>query len=356
MPIKHAIWTIDDNPGPLNPSRLENEQLLEDIIVSDPSILSSDWLVIGRQVRTAYDGRIDVLAIAPDGSLVLIELKRDRTPRDVAAQALDYASWVKNLSSEQISRIYIQFSGGESLDQAFRDRFGTGLEEDALNQAHQIVIVSSELDASTERIINYLNDGNIPINVMLFQVFEHGNEKLLSRAWLVEPEDAQDYLGQRDKGEPWNGEFYVNYDRDWSDALKYGIVTAGGGYFYSRTLGNLSPGDRIWVKAPGKGFVGVGRIISAKCPIRELEVQTDSGLRPALEVLQNAREFISRDDNPETADYYVGVKWLDTVSDTSQAFQETGLFGNQNTVVRPRDPKWVHTVERLKIRFPKWHD
>ena len=42
-------------------------------------------------------GRIDLLAIAPDASLVLIDLKRDRTPREVVAQALDYASWVEQL-------------------------------------------------------------------------------------------------------------------------------------------------------------------------------------------------------------------------------------------------------------------
>ena len=37
---------------------------------------------IGWQVRTSFGGIIDLLAINPDGSLVLIELKRDKTPRD----------------------------------------------------------------------------------------------------------------------------------------------------------------------------------------------------------------------------------------------------------------------------------
>ena len=32
----------------------------------------------------------------------IIELKRDRTPRDVVAQALDYASWVRGLHYEDI--------------------------------------------------------------------------------------------------------------------------------------------------------------------------------------------------------------------------------------------------------------
>lgn len=62
------------------------------MIVSAPRLLSEEWMLIGRQESTELGGRIDLLAIAPDASLVLIELKRDRTPRDVVAQALDYAS------------------------------------------------------------------------------------------------------------------------------------------------------------------------------------------------------------------------------------------------------------------------
>lgn len=42
----------------------------------------------------------------PDGALVLIELKRDRTPREVVAQALDYACWVEKLEAEDIAAIY----------------------------------------------------------------------------------------------------------------------------------------------------------------------------------------------------------------------------------------------------------
>jgi len=46
------------------------------------------------------------------------------------------------------------------------------------------------------------------------------------------------------------------------------------------------------------------------------------------------------------AEYAVLVKWIYTTSD-AQAFSETGLFGNQNTVCKPRTSKWTHTVKRL---------
>jgi RecB family endonuclease NucS len=89
--------------------RLAREQQLEDMIVAQPAILSNEWLLIGQQESTGFGGRIDLLAIAPDASLILVELKRDRTPREVVAQALDYAAWVENLTSDQISDIYQRF-------------------------------------------------------------------------------------------------------------------------------------------------------------------------------------------------------------------------------------------------------
>lgn len=89
MPIRHAIWKVLPRPEPLAESWLAKEQLLEDMIVAAPQMLSEEWMLIGRQVDTGFGGRIDLLAIAPDGALTLIELKRDRTPREVVAQALD---------------------------------------------------------------------------------------------------------------------------------------------------------------------------------------------------------------------------------------------------------------------------
>ena len=121
-----------------------------------------------RQEITSQGGRVDLLAIAPDASLVLIELKRSRTPREIVAQALDYASWVERLSSERIAQIYHRFSNGRSLDGEYQNRFGNELDEDALNESHQIVVVATELDDSTERIISYLNARDIAINVLFF--------------------------------------------------------------------------------------------------------------------------------------------------------------------------------------------
>lgn len=233
MPIRHNIWRVSDQPRALKEARLESEALLEEMIVAAPEILSPEWMIIGRQEDTGHGGRIDLLALAPDGAVILIELKRDKTPRDVVAQALDYANWAESLEAEDIGHIYTRFSGGGNLAQKFQERFGQVLDEDTLNQNHQIVIVASSLDASSERIVGYLNRRDIAINVLCFQVFKTEDGPLLSRAWLHDPIDTQVAAsgGGASAKEPWNGEYYASFghsdQRSWGEAVKYGFIAAG---------------------------------------------------------------------------------------------------------------------------------
>ena len=198
--------------------------------------------LIGRQEDTSFGGRVDFLAVGSDGVIVLIELKRDRTPREVVAQAIDYAYWVCGLDPDDIAAIYGRFAPGRSLAADFEERFGQELGEDALNQSHQIVVVGATLDDSTERIIAYLTERGIPINALLFQVFAEGAEQLISRAWLIDPVRAQvsSAASPGDPSEPWNGEFYGSFghgrSRSREDAVEYGFICTGGGSWYSRTL------------------------------------------------------------------------------------------------------------------------
>ena len=359
MPIRTALWKVGSQPQQLIESSLSSEMLLEDMIVAQPQMLSDEWMLIGRQEDTGLGGRIDLLAIAPDGSLVLIELKRDRTPRDVVAQALDYASWVEKLRAEDIAAIYGRFATGKNLAEEFRKRFGVALNEEELNQNHQIIIVASSLNDSTERIVTYLSDRDLPINVLCFQIFSNGNEQLLSRAWLLNPVHTQvnAIAIPKNENEPWNGEFYSSFgqseDRSWDDAVEFGFICAGGGTWYTQTLQLLNPGDRVWVRVPGYGFVGVGRVIGRRQSITTFKVKTKQGELPVLDGAKRGayhRQFIN---DPERCEYFVPVQWLQTVP-LEKAVDEIGLFGNQNTVCKPTAAKWRSTVDRLKEKFQNY--
>jgi hypothetical protein len=174
-------------------SKLNLEEKLEGWIENDVSIVADDLLIIGRQVETDFSGVIDLLCLDSNGDVVVIELKRNKTPRDITAQLLDYASWVKDLSNERISDLankYLKENG--PIEKAYKDKFGSEIPE-ILNENHKMLIVASEIDSNSERIIEYLSDSyGVGINAVTFQYYEDkkNGKKFLSRVFLVEPDEA----------------------------------------------------------------------------------------------------------------------------------------------------------------------
>lgn len=224
-------------------------------------------MLIGRQISTDYGKFIDLLAMDVGGNLTVIELKRDKTPREVVAQILDYASWIQNLSYDEITEIYADKNDGKTFEKGFAETFDTNPPE-KLNESHSLIIVSSELDAATERIIDYLTDNyGVPINAIFFQCFKDGDSEFVTRTWLIDPQEAEAKTGRAAKNkdrEPWNGQdFYVSFGdgsadgegvyRSWEDARKYGFVSAGGGKWYSKPMENRFPGARVFANVPKHG-------------------------------------------------------------------------------------------------------
>jgi len=167
--------------------------------VRDISMLDPGLLVIGREVETDFGDFIDLLCIDAAGDLVVVELKRDKTPREITAQALDYGSWVVDLSNERVTSIAELYLGEGGLEEAFRGRFGADLPE-TLNGEHSMLVVGSRIDESSERIIRYLSGTyGVNINAATFQYFrEPDGSELVSRVFLMEP--AQVELSTLTKG------------------------------------------------------------------------------------------------------------------------------------------------------------
>ncbi len=91
MPEEVRLWkvTSSDDLQDCPRSTLNLESRIETWIAKDISILAPDLLVIGEQVQTGYGGVIDLLCMDSKGDLVIVELKRAKTPREVTAQVLD---------------------------------------------------------------------------------------------------------------------------------------------------------------------------------------------------------------------------------------------------------------------------
>lgn len=124
MPVEMRMWRIDgDDPKPLTAAALPTESALHEFLKKDPSLLGTALLVIGSEVITPFGKRLDLLAVDVDGNLHVLELKRDRTPREVVAQVLDYGSWISTLSRDDVIDIAEKYLG-QPFEAAFAEVFG----------------------------------------------------------------------------------------------------------------------------------------------------------------------------------------------------------------------------------------
>lgn len=348
MAFKMGLWLVDgDKLKEIQAGVLDTEARLEEWICREPTLLGMDVLIVGQQVLTENRGRIDLLGIDSDGELVIIELKRDKTPRDIIGQILDYASWARTLDYSQVDAIANKFLK-KGIAEAFSEHFGEALPEDEVNGNHRMVIVASELDDSSQRIVEYLaEEHNVNINVIFFSFFKVDDEELLGRAWLLDPEEVEERSVSRKA--PWSGYWFVNVGegmhRNWEDNVRYGFTSAGQGKAYSQSLKKLHVGDKIFAYIKGTGYVGFGEITQEASMIKNFTSNNEN--KSLLSLPLKASKAGENSDNPEKSEWVVGVKWHKTFP-RSEAKTFKGVFANQNIVCKLRHPP---TVEFVKKQF-----
>jgi len=323
---------------------LDLETKIEAWVSEDLTLIGVDGFVIGRQIATDHGKFIDVLAMDEDGNLIIIELKRDRSPRDVVAQILDYASWIRRLSTGDVHALAL--SKDLSLAKAYVDKFGTSLPQ-TLNASHQMVIVASEVDEGTKRIIEYLSEEHdVGINAAFFNVFEADGREWLTTDALLDQEEVKDRAVKKAQA-PWSGYYYITggaeEDRPWEDMRQYGFFTASGKQFFTKRLDQLSVGDKVFYYQKKNGYLGYGIVTSEKVAASDHKLADGTPLIasvPKAYLIDNA-------DDPDNCAYVVGIDWQNTVAATD-ALTFSGIFSNQNVVCKIRHPE---TVDYLKEQF-----
>jgi hypothetical protein len=182
MPINMKLWQVKAKDlTEITCESLNDEQRLQEWLAKDKTILGIDVMLVGRQVTTGNSGSIDLLAIDGQANLVVLVLKRDKPPHELLAQTLDHAAWVSELSYDQIDTITKGFTG-KPLWQAFSDHYGVSIPK-TVNEAHSMLILASDLDDSSERIVKYLAaQHKVPIDVLFIALFKTATGEFLGRA------------------------------------------------------------------------------------------------------------------------------------------------------------------------------
>jgi RecB family endonuclease NucS len=106
--------------------------------------LGQDILIIGKEIPTK-SGRIDLLGIDKSGDLIIIELKRDKIPREAISQAIDYASDVASWNKDKLNEICTKYTGLE-LEDYLNEKFeNINLENLPINKTQRIFIMSEQV-------------------------------------------------------------------------------------------------------------------------------------------------------------------------------------------------------------------
>lgn len=196
MATEINTWQIVDgklvnaNARMADAGRKEKDDL-EVWIKTNPAILGSNLVIIGEQVRTK-SGPLDFLGIDDQGNTVIVELKRERLPREVIAQAIDYASDIDSYSIDKLSEI-CQAYRGRSLEETIEDSFPNVNPEDlSINVNQRILLVGFGIEERLTSMIEWLsNKSDISINaVLLNYVKTSSGDELLSRTVILPEEVA----------------------------------------------------------------------------------------------------------------------------------------------------------------------
>ena len=172
------------------------EKRLEDWVEANPNLLfeGEDLAVFARQPRNEHGKFLDLLAVDRAGAVVVVELKRGEAPRDVIAQALEYAAWVDTLGQEQLDEITRSYSAQRNLDfqsvvvcylKTFPGPEGDQEAETAatrvtFNNRQRIVIMAESFGADVEQTLRYLRTQfGVDIYAIQFGVHEAGGETVL---------------------------------------------------------------------------------------------------------------------------------------------------------------------------------
>ena len=206
---------------------LELETHLETWLENSPQALAQEsFLWIGRQPSAADEkGTIfpDLLGVDSEGNLIIVELKRDRAPRDVIAQLLEYAVWASELSEDQIHQIAETYFAtrdkfkGKGFHDTFREKFDIPEIDElpVLNRGLRLFVVAEEVPTRVARVCRFLRTAHSMdircIDVSTFQT--EAGEKLVGMETKVGDENVITSETQRQctlQTSRWSGDKPVN--------------------------------------------------------------------------------------------------------------------------------------------------
>ncbi len=174
---------------------------IQEWVEKNPEIIDEDLLIIGKEVSLPSDIRIDLLAIDKKSNLVIIELKRDDSGRNVDWQAIKYASYCSNFTNAEIFRQYAEYLGTtEDEAETEIEKFIEAENFEELNNKQRIILVSKEFHSDVISAVLWLRDYGIELSCVRFTPYiDDTGDLFIAPAKIIPLPEAEDYLVKKEK-------------------------------------------------------------------------------------------------------------------------------------------------------------
>jgi hypothetical protein len=150
-------------------------------------MVGTPLLPVRRQAQIAGGGRPDIVALAPDGNVFVIEVKRD-VDRSQLAQCLEYAGWARRTSLDELAGLYHRGSNSFFADwQQFTDSSVPVV----VGRYPKLVLAARDFHGRTASALEFLQGYDLPVQLLRIALYEDSSGRRLVDIQRDSGEDQQ---------------------------------------------------------------------------------------------------------------------------------------------------------------------
>ena len=188
---------------------LRERDHLQAWIIANPRVLGDDVLIVTCEFdrwATSVAGnadprdRLDILGLDPAGTLVVVELKRDRAASTVEMQALKYAAMASRFDVDTLAAAYAAHrtrSTGATTDNeealALLEEHAGGELDPKVLRRPKVVLVAGEFAQTTTATCVWLSEMGIDVTLVRYQAYRTDSGVVLTTSQLWPIPTVEDF-------------------------------------------------------------------------------------------------------------------------------------------------------------------
>lgn len=173
---------------------------IQEWIEKCPAILGEDLLIIAKELELPSRGRLDLLAIDREASLVIIELKRDDSGSNADWQAIKYASYCSAFTDEEIHEaLALRRDITKEAAKELVEEFIGGTDPESLNEKQRIILASKEFHSDVVSAALWLIEQGIQVQCVRLEPFVDETGGIFINPTVIIPApEARDYIKRKE--------------------------------------------------------------------------------------------------------------------------------------------------------------